>query len=176
MGGVGLDTYNYTWVPATDQGVHIFLNVTFNDLGLQTIVASDVTDGSIVGLAAFMVVGVDVKLFKEQKLTIAASGDTVRFRICWSNYSSASAFTFVITDAVPVGTAYVPEVPSVMNCGSTDGVTMTVAYSDSSTPPTSWTTVSSGIVGGAATRWLRWTVPVTGVQTTGCACFRVSVN
>jgi uncharacterized repeat protein (TIGR01451 family) len=177
MGGGGMEAYNYTWIPATDKGVHVFVNVIFNQLGLATIVAADIADGSIVGLGTIMVVGVDVKLTKEQRLTIAASGDTIRFRICWSNYSSASAFTFVVTDAVPMGTTYVPEVPSAMNCGSTDGVTMTVAQSNAaqSTPPASFTTVTSGLL-PAGVRWLRWTVPVSGVQTTGCACFLISVN
>jgi uncharacterized repeat protein (TIGR01451 family) len=176
LGGTGMDLYNYTWIPATDKGVHVFINVIFNQLGLMTIVAADIADGSIVGLGTIMVVGVDVKLTKEQRLTIAASGDTIRFKICWSNYSSASAFTFVVTDAVPLGTTYVPEVPSAMNCGSTDGVAMTVAYSlDTTTPPVTWTT-AAGMLPAGTPRWLRWTVPVSGVQTTGCACFRVSVN
>ena len=176
IGGLGMDTYNYAWVPATNNGVKIFFNVIINKLGMQTIIASDTVDGSIIGMTALMVVGVDVKMFKEERLTIAASGDTIRFKICWSAYSSASAFTFVITDAVPVGTAYVPEVASAMNCGSTDGATMAVAYSnDTTTPAATWTTVPSAAP-PLTTRWLRWTVPVIGVQTTGCACFKVSIN
>jgi len=124
------------------------------------------------------VVGVDVKLFKEQRLTIAASGDIVKFRICWSNYSSASAFSFIVTDAVPMGTTYVPDNVTAMDCGSTDGVVMTVSYSTSAValPPNgSFTTVPSGSL-PSGVRWLRWSVPMAGVQTTGCACFRVLVN
>jgi uncharacterized repeat protein (TIGR01451 family) len=190
--GSGMDAYNYTWdsndaaasckgagcTGTCDNGVMVFVQVIMNKIGMQTIVASDITDGSITGLAALMVVGVDVKLFKEKRLTIAASGDTVQFKICWSNYSSASAFSFVITDAVPEGTTYVPDTVTTMDCGSTDGVAMTVSYSTSavSTPPNgSFTTVPSGTLPGGV-RWLRWTMPVVGVQTTGCACFRISVN
>jgi uncharacterized repeat protein (TIGR01451 family) len=183
--GFGMDTYNFTWsslvacTAAPDEnGVKIFYNVIFNTLGMQSLVASDIYDGSINGLASLMVVGVDVKLTKEQRFVIAASGDTVQFKICWSNYSSASGFTFVITDAVPVGTAYVPEVPSAMNCGSTDGVAVTVAYSiaTQATPPAAFTTGSVGVQLPVGVRWLRWTVPIIGVETTGCACYRLSVN
>ena len=28
----------------------------------------------------------------------------------------------------------------------------------------------------AGTRWLRWTAPVVGVETTGCACYRVKID
>jgi uncharacterized repeat protein (TIGR01451 family) len=188
--GSGMDAYNYLWdsndaaatckaagcIGSCDNGVKVFIQVVFTKLGMQTIVASDTTDGSITGLASVMVVGVDVKLTKEQRFTIAASGDTVQFKICWSNYSSASAFTFVITDAVPVGTTYVPEVPSAMSCGSTDGVSLAVAYSTSTTsPPTGTYTTASGML-PTGVRWLRWTAPLVGVQTTGCACFRLSVD
>jgi hypothetical protein len=63
-----------------------------------------------------------------------------------------------------------------LNCGNTDGVPIGVAYSTAS---------SAGMPGAASftdanpvagTRWLRWTVPVAGVQTTGCACYRLVVN
>jgi uncharacterized repeat protein (TIGR01451 family) len=176
MEGAGMDGFNFTWVAATDKGVHLFCSVILSKIGPVTIVAGDTADGSILGVTTVTVVGVDVKFFKEDRFAIAASGDTVRFKLCWSNYSSASAFTFVVTDAVPVGTTYVPEVPSAMNCGSTDGVTVTVAYSlDTTTPPTTWTT-ASGMLPASTPRWLRWTMPVVGVQTTGCACFKVSVN
>jgi uncharacterized repeat protein (TIGR01451 family) len=183
--GSGMDAYNFTWASSSvpcnagsDNGIKIFFSVTFNKLGLQTLVATDVTDGSINGLATFMVVGVDVKLFKEPRLMIAASGDTVRFKVCWSNYSSASAFSFTITDAVPRGTVYVPDNVTAMDCGSTDGVTMKVSYSTSAValPPNgSFTTVPSGSL-PSGVQWLRWEVPVVGVQTTGCACFRISVD
>ena len=66
-----------------------------------------------------LVVGADVKMEKRKKLSVAASGDTVQFQICWSNYSTATAATFVITDAVPNGTTYVPEVASLSLCGWT---------------------------------------------------------
>jgi uncharacterized repeat protein (TIGR01451 family) len=176
IGGVGMDLYNYTWAPATDQGVRLFFNVIFNKLGLMTIVAADISDGSIIGLTTINVVGVDVKLLKEPKFTVAASGDTLQFKICWSNYSSSSAFSFVITDAVPANTTYLPDAATGMMCGSTDGVTATVAYSTSvvTSPPAAFT--STGGVLPAGVRWLRWTVPVIGVQTTGCACFRISVD
>jgi uncharacterized repeat protein (TIGR01451 family) len=178
MEAAGMDAFNYTWIPASDQGVHLFCSVTFNKIGPATIVASDISDGSILGVGTVMVVGVDVKLFKEPRFSIAASGDAVQFRICWSNYSSASAFSFVVTDAVPQGTVYLPENITAMNCGSTDGVTMTVSYSTAAValPPNgSFTTVPSGSL-PSGVYWLRWTIQVVGVQTTGCACYKVSVN
>jgi uncharacterized repeat protein (TIGR01451 family) len=144
---------------------------------MQSLIANDTMDGSITGLATIMVVGVDVKLTKEPRLTVAASGDTVRFQLCWSNYSSASAFTFVITDAVPVGTAFLPEATSAgLNCGNTDGVAIGVSYSTVASPamPAAASFVSANPIAG--TQWLRWTVGMIGVQTTGCGCFRVKIN
>ena len=181
--GANMATQDFTWTSSkaacnvipNEDGVMIFVNVSFQKIGMQTIVASDIMDGTITGLGTFMVVGVDVKLWKEQRLTIAASGDTVQFKICWSNYSSASAFTFTITDAVPMGTTYVPETAAALNCGSTDGVAMTVGFStDPTTPPTTWATAGGMLPTGV--RWLKWTVPYTGVETTGCACFKISVD
>jgi uncharacterized repeat protein (TIGR01451 family) len=180
-----MDTYNYTWDAALppcgtapyDDGVRVFVNVTLTRLGLQTLVAVDTLDGSINGLTTVMVVGVDVRLTKDQRLTIAASNDTVQFRICWSNYSSASAFTFVVNDAVPRGTSFLPEAGTwALSCGNTDNVGPAVTYSTATsvTVPPAASFVTGNPV--AATRWLRWTVPVVGVGTTGCLCFRVVVN
>jgi uncharacterized repeat protein (TIGR01451 family) len=179
-----MDAFNFTWnssitCPAgsNQNGVHIFMNVTFTQLGMQTIVASDTTDGSVNGLTALMIIGADVKLFKEPALTVAASGDTVRFKICWSNYSSGSAFTFTITDAVPRGMSFLPEAsPAGFDCGNTDGVAVTTGYSTvtSATPPLPGSFTNANPIAG--TQWLRWTFPYAGVQTTGCACFRATVN
>ncbi len=188
--GTPMDTYNFTWSSdpafgncdanggaANENGVRIFLNVSLSQLGLQTLVASDTVDGSITGLTTIMVVGADVRLEKRPRLSVQASGDTVRFQVCWSNYSSASAFSFVITDAVPMGTTFVPEATTApFDCGSTDGVVPVTASSGSTSatvPP-----AASFAAGNppAGTRWLRWTLPMAGVQTTGCVCFRVSVN
>jgi len=184
--GSGMDSFNYTWKSnvagscntGTDDGLHIFINVTMFKLGLQTIVAADTVDGSVTGLTAVLVVGADIKLTKEQRLTIAASGDTVQFRVCWSNYSSASGFTFVITDAVPMGTTYLPDAATAMWCGDTDGTPVTVAYSTatSATAPASFVNITGATQAPAGTRWLRWTIFDAGVQTTGCGCYRVSVN
>ena len=151
------------------------MNVSFTKLGLQTLVASDTSDGSITGLTTIMVVGADVRLTKEPTLQVAASGDTVRFRLCWSNFSSASAFTFTITDAVPIGTTFVPEAgTAAFDCGNTDGTVPVTAYSTatSTAPPAAFTNANPI----AGTRWLRWTIPQAGVGTTGCVCFRVSVD
>ncbi len=188
--GTAMDTYNYTWDsndPAAvclgagcangcDNGVKLFLAVTLTKLGLQTLIAADINDGSITGLTTILVVGVDVKLTKLPVLAVAASGDTVQFRICWSNYSSASAFSFAITDAVPQGTTYVPDNASAMVCGTSQPVAVDVAYSvsTSAAPPASFTTTAGALPAGV--RWLRWTVKPVGVNATGCACFRVSVN
>ncbi len=180
--GTAMDAYNFTWsssiaCPAApdENGVRMFVNVTLTRLGLQTIVGTDTVDGSITGLTAVVVVGTDVKLTKEPRLAVGASGDTVSFRVCWSNYSSASAFTFVITDAVPMGTTFLPEAgTAAFDCGSTDGVSIIPAYSTATsvTPPAAFTTANPL----AGTRWLRWTIPMAGVATTGCACYRVTVN
>jgi len=172
--GLNMDGYNYVWVVG-DAGVKLFIQVTLTRLGMQSIVASDTSDGSITGLTSVMVVGADVKHFKLPRLSVAASGDTVRFQICWSNYSSASAFTFTVTDAVPVGTTFLPEATTApLDCGNTDGSPVTIGYSTTTsvTPPSPFITGNPV----ANTRWLRWTVPMAGVQTTGCGCFRVTVN
>ena len=189
--GVGMSSYDYTWdsndsgatckgggcTGICDNGVKLFVNVVFNRLGMQSIVAIDTADGSITGVSAVQVVGADVKLLKEPRLTVAASGDTVRFKVCWSNFSSASAFTFVVTDAVPVGMSFLPEASAAaLNCGNTDGTAVTVAYTTSAAatmPPAASFTAGNPVAG---TRWLRWTVLTAGVQTTGCACYRVTVN
>jgi uncharacterized repeat protein (TIGR01451 family) len=181
-----MDTYNFTWssasacsAPPDENGVKIFLNVILSAVGLQSLAANDTIDGSINGITAINVVGADVKFFKQPRLSVVASGDMVQFQICWSNYSSASAFTFTVTDAVPVGTSYVPEVATNMSCGNTDGLTLGVAYSTSTltpAPTSSYTELSGTSAADPATRWLRWTVPAVGVQTTGCACFRVRVD
>jgi uncharacterized repeat protein (TIGR01451 family) len=182
-----MDSYNFTWsstsncnVPPNEDGVHVFVNVIFNALGQQSIVAQDTIDGSITGLASFMVVGVDVKFSKEQRLTVAASGDTVQFRLCWSNYSSTSAFSFTITDSVPQGTTYVPDNVTAMNCGNSGGgVTVDVGYSTSTNAtvpaPASFVTVAAGPLPATA-MWLRWTVHNVNVASTGCVCFRVKVQ
>ena len=69
----------------SDNGVHLFLNVVFNTLGPHTIVANDTVDGMITGLASLKVIGAAVNLTKEPTLVLASSGETVQFRICWSN-------------------------------------------------------------------------------------------
>ena len=160
-----------------ENGVKVFINVILSKLGVQTIIGNDINDGSITGLTAILVTGADVKIFKEPKLTVAASGDTVRFKVCWSNYSSASAFSMVMTDAIPVGMTFIPEASTAaFDCKSTDGVGITVSYSTapSAAMPSAASFTSANPVAG--TRWLRWTVPMAGVQTTGCACYRVQVN
>jgi uncharacterized repeat protein (TIGR01451 family) len=182
--GTPMDTYNFGWSgticdinggATNENGVRIFMNVTFTKIGMQTIVGMDTIDGSINGLTAILVVATDIKLSKAPKLVVSASGDTVQFRVCWSNYSSASAFSFTITDAIPVGTAFVPEAGTwAFNCGT--GIDMAVGFSTATTatmPP------AASFTGGnpsAAARWLRWTLPYVPVMSTGCACYRVTVN
>jgi len=176
--GKAMDSYNYTWV-AGDAGVRIFMNVIFNTMGVQTIVAVDTQDGSISGLAATLVVAADIKLEKRKKLSIAASGDTVQFQICWSNYSTSTGFSFTITDAVPMGTSYVPEIASTMLCGTSAPVPgITVYYSTATTtvPPGTFTSVPGTGSPLGNTRWLRWTIRNAYVNSTGCVCFKVSVN
>jgi len=176
IGASGMDNYNYTFLSG-DKGVKIFVKVTMNILGLQALVAMDTMDGSITGITTVMVVGADVRFWKEPVLTVGASGDTVSFKICWSNYSSASAMGFVVTDAVPVGTTYIPQVASNHICGTTKTIAYDFAYSTStgSAPPTSgWVNTNGTPV--ANTYWLRWTIKSIDIDTSGCACFKVKVN
>jgi uncharacterized repeat protein (TIGR01451 family) len=185
--GTGMDLYNYTWKSNAgpvcgsspfDNGVRLFINVVFTRLGLQTLVAQDTVDGSINGIAGIMVTGADVKFTKTPRLTVGASGDTVSFRVCWSNYSTASAFTFVITDAIPLGTVFVPEAgTAAFDCGSTSGGAPRVAYSQTAqpTPPAAFTEANPTNL-PSPVKWLRWTIPMVGINTTGCVCYRVSVN
>ncbi len=174
-----MEASDYVW-SGGEGGVKIFVNVTFSQLGLQTIIANDINDGSITGLVAFMVVATDVKLTKQPPLTIAASGDVVQFRICWSNYSSGSALDFTVTDAVPNGTVYLTSPLQTRDshfCGATKGFgTPMVAYSTTDNSPGSYTDVP--VAGtSAAVKWLKWTVPTAvGVNTSGCVCFKATVN
>ena len=173
-----MDSYNYAWILA-NAGVKIFINVNFSQLGLQTLIAADTLDGSITGITGIMIVGADVKLEKRQKLSVAASGDTVQFQICWSNYSSATAYSFTITDAVPMGTTYVPELASLAMCmasGPVPGFSMAASASTTTTPPTNFATVNPGSTAGGTTRWLRWTIRDAYVNSSGCVCFKVVVN
>jgi len=177
--GVGMDGYNYTWSAAGDKGVRIFINVSFQRLGIQTVVAIDTLDGSITGVGSTMVVGAEVKLTKQRKLTVAASGDTVQFQVCWENVASATAFSFVITDAVPMGTSYVPDVASTMLCWSNSPVpAVTVWYSTATTttPPGTFTSVPGTGSPLSNSRWLRWTIRDVYVKSSGCVCYKVSVN
>ena len=178
--GTPMDTTNYAWTGCgTDCGVKIFVNVQFTKIGMQTLVAMDTLDGSINGLTAIMVVAADIKLEKRRRLSVAASGDTVQFQICWSNYSNATGYSFTITDAVPNGTTYVPEMASALLCGtSAPAVNFSVAASTSTTtaPPTNFATVNAGSSPASTTRWLRWTIRDVYVNTSGCACFKVVVN
>ncbi len=179
-----MDGYNFGWTSTSkcssspdENGVKVFVNVTMTRLGMITLIATDILDGSITGLAAINVVGADIRFWKDPAFSVAASADTVQFRICWSNYSSASAFNFTITDAVPRNTTYLPEAGTwALSCGNTDNLGLGVAYSTatSATMPPAASFTSGNPT--APTRWLRWTVPMAGVQTTGCACFRVTVN
>ena len=178
--GKAMDTYNYTWKGCgSDCGVKMFFNVTFSRVGLQTLVGSDTIDGSINGMTTVLVVAADVKLEKRKRLSVAASGDTVQFQICWSNDSSATAFSFTITDAVPMGTTYVPQVASTMLCGTSapvPGLTVWYSTATTTTPPGTFTSVPGTGSPLANSRWLRWTIRDVYVRSTGCVCFRVSVN
>jgi hypothetical protein len=55
-------------------------------------------------------------------------------------------------------------------------VTITTAYTTAASPAMPAAASVTGANPVAGTRWLRWTVPMAGVQTTGCACYRVQVN
>ncbi|MEK7767318.1 MAG: hypothetical protein AAB368_13895, partial [bacterium] len=148
-----------------DNGVSVLVNVSLTQLGLQTIVASDTLDGSIVGLTTVQVVGADIKLTKMPPLQVSASGDTVQFQICWSNYSTATGSAFTITDAVPNGTVYLPDVASSHYCGATKGFgAATVAYSTNG--GAAYTTLPAGGTAATPVTHLRWTIPTVGVATT----------
>ena len=116
-----------------------------------------------------------IELTKNPAVQPGGFGDTVRFTICWSNFSTETAFTFVITEAVPLSTTFIPEASTAaFDCGNSTGVSPTTAYStaNSVTPPAAF--VSGNPVAG--TRWLRWTLPQAGTPTTGCVCYRVTVE
>ncbi len=183
---VPMDSFDYVWsndiIPCgagSDNGVKLFINVTLLRPGVQTIVAVDSFDGSITGVVNMLVAAADVKLFKEPPLSVVSSGDIVQFKICWSNYSNATALRFEITDKIPDGTVYLPDPVTSALCGATLPVNVYMAYSALVTPimpgPKEWTTMTTGTPPANAT-WLRWTIDSTGVKTTGCVCFRVSVN
>jgi len=178
--GVAMDTYNYTWNGCgADCGVRLFFNVILSKPGLINLIASDTMDGSITGMATIMVVAADVKLTKQKKITVAASGDTVQFQVCWENVASATAFSFAITDAVPMGTTYVPEIASSMFCWSNapvPGVTVWYSTATSTTPPGTFTSVPGTGSPLNNTRWLRWTIRDAYVNSSGCVCYKVSVN
>jgi uncharacterized repeat protein (TIGR01451 family) len=181
MQGSAMDAYNYTWNGCgADCGVKIFVQVIFTQVGMQTLVAMDTMDGSINGLAAVLVVAADIKLEKRKKLSVAASGDTVQFQVCWSNYSSGTGFTFVITDAVPNGTNYYPEVSSLSLCGwngpAAPNIVMAYSIATSTTPPATFTTIAPTGTAPGTTRWLRWTVRDVYVGSSGCVCYKVEVN
>ncbi len=175
-----MDSYNYDWTSGVENGVKVFVRVQLFALGQQSVVAIDTEDGSISGIASTMVVGADVKLSKEPRLAVMSSGEQVQFRICWSNYSTATAEAFTITDAVPMGTSYVPEAASLMVCGTGGPAapTVTVSYGGASatTPATFNTLTSPTQTAPASTRWLRWTVRDVYVGSTGCVCFRARVD
>ncbi len=182
--GLAMGAYTYTWTSSlacsgapNDNGVKLFVNVVLPSPGPQTITAVDTIDGSITGLLSVMVVCADVKLWGSPASVMAETGQTVRFRACWSNYSTGSAFAFTITDPVPLGASFVPEASIAnLDAGNTAGVPLTVGYSTSPTPtaPPADSFVTGNPVAG--TRWLRWTAPLAGVGTTGCGCFRVKVQ
>jgi len=179
MQGSAMDSYNYTWTGA-ELGVKLFFNVTLFQMGLVSLVGTDILDGSILGITSIMVVGADVRIEKRNKLTVAASGDTVRFQLCWSNYSSATAYSFTITDAIPRGTDYYPEDPANAICGqngpATASVIMAAGGASGTTPPAAMTTYNPGTPPPSTTRWLRWTISHAYVNATGCVCFKVLVN
>ena len=60
------------------------------------------------------------------------------------------------------------------DCGNTRGVPPQTAYSiaTSATPPVAFTNGNPA----ANSRWLRWTIPSVDINTTGCLCYRVTVN
>ncbi len=185
--GVDLGLYAYTWTsdspecasPVPDNGVKLLLGVSFQEMGMQVINAFDIEDGSITGLGGVRVVGVDVKLSKEPLSGVAASGEIVQFKICWSNYSSASASEFVITDRIPSGVKFatMPVQPSAdLFCGATYGLTdASVAYSATDDAPGAFQPVPASGTANNVT-WLRWTIPQIGIATTGCVCFKVAVD
>ncbi len=181
-----MGSYSYVWSNDTpgslcdtgsDNGIKLFVNASLSTIGLHTIVASDMLDGSITGLGTISVVGVDVKLTKEPGLRISASGDTVQFKICWSNYSSGSAENFVITDRIPGGMTYLPDLGGNHLCGGTyDTSDIGVAYSITDNAPGSFSSADPAATTPAGVTWLRWTVPAAGIRTTGCVCFKARVN
>ncbi len=194
ISGVPLDNFLFQWksdvIPPTDpcydglgppNGVMVFCNVIMRRLGLQTIIVSDSQDGSITGMAGLQVVGVNVKFRKEPDMVPMSSGDTVNFKICWSNFSSGSAFDFVVTDRVPSGFEYIPGYSADHFCGATYGFgtapfQSSVAFSVTGNNHGDFTTLTTGTSPTNVT-WLRWTIPqAVGANTTGCLCFKAKIQ
>lgn len=171
-----MGSYDYPWTLA-DEGVKVFVPVTMESVGFQSIVINDTLDGSITGITTVRVVGVDVKFFKEPRSAVAASGDTVQFKICWSNFSSGSALEFVITDAVPGSMRYLQEDPLYNFCddGTYGRPAGTAAFSSTDSNPLSFSDIPAGGTSATVT-WLRWTVPMVAPRTSGCACFKAVVD
>ncbi|MEK7767982.1 MAG: hypothetical protein AAB368_17255, partial [bacterium] len=114
-------------------------------------------------------------LTKTPPLQVVSSGDIVQFKICWSNYSTATASMFTINDEIPSGMVYYPDVSTNHLCGATSGVAgITPAYSTDG--GSAYTTMPGGGPGTTGVTNLRWTVPAVGVMTTGCVCYKVTVN
>ncbi len=175
IAGVPMDLYDYVW-QITDEGVRIFINVVLNGSGYVPIVVADTMDGSITGLASIRVQVVDIKFHKEPRYAVAASGDTVQFKICWSNYSTGSASEFVITDAIPSHMTYISDLEANHYCGSTQDLgPPAVAFSSTNNLPASFQDMPSAGT-SSPVAWLRWTIPVIGAKTTGCVCFKVKVD
>ncbi len=182
--GVPMGLYEYDWTSdlvcdsggMNDNGIRLFTQASMNVPGPQTIVVSDRVDGSIAGLGSLLVVIADIKFWKEPPYAVRASGDTVQFRICWSNYSSASGVNFTVTDRIPNGMTYIPDTVVNHFCGSTYGVLpgVALAYSTTDNQPNSFTTTTANPP--LDITWLRWTVPEAGVKTTGCVCFQATVQ
>ncbi len=186
-----MESADYSWttswdptcISGDDDGLHVFCNVIFRQLGPQSLLVSDTQDGSITGMAVVQVVGVSVKFRKEPAGTTAASGDVLNFRICWSNFGSGSALDFVVTDRVPSGFEYIPGEAKDHFCGATYGFgtapfQSSVAYSVSGNSHGDFTTLNPlGGLSPSNVTWLRWTIPqAVGTNTTGCVCFKAKVN
>lgn len=111
---------------------------------------------------------------------IAGQGDTVQFRIGWSNVDTDTEFAVSVTEAVPPSMVFVPEPASSMICGNSSPSSIAVAYSTlvtGSPPPISfWTTLLPAGSPPAGATWLRWSVTTLAIGTAGCGSYRMTVN
>ena len=114
-----------------------------------------------------------IMLFKTANPTMQAPGGDVTFRVCVQNMSAAvSAFNVTVTDAIPAGFAFQAGGAFAANPGLWPN-TWVVTNANGVAGPwnAGWPTV------GQTSAWfMRWTLPVVGMNASGCVEFTARVQ